>query len=60
MDGLYGTQMVHRWYIDGMNKLYHTQIATKKNIKNFVPYIDGMQMVWTVCMVHRWYIDGMN
>ena len=35
MDGLYGTHMVHRWYIDGTNKSYGTHMV-------LVWYIDGM------------------
>ena len=51
MDGLYGTHMVCRWYVDGIKGLhgtkrkikilYHTQMATKK-YKKF-------------CTIQRWY-----
>ena len=50
MDGLYGTQMVHRWYADGEKKIK----------KNFVPYRDGIKGLYGTQMVHRWYADGTN
>ena len=48
--------MVHRWYIDGTDELYHTQMVKKKLRK----ILYHTWMVWAVCMVHRWYIDGMQ
>ena len=60
MDGLYGTQMVHRWY----ELIVPYTNSNKKKYKNFCTihrwYADGMDGLYGAQMVHRWYADGTN
>ena len=48
MDGLYGTQMVCRWYIDGTNRSY----GIKREIKIFVPYAGGNKKIDFFVVAH--------